>query len=60
MLILLLTTIAATMNFQNYSNTMLLASTPELVLILYSGSVENQMPKIPLFSIEYSVFFLLC
>lgn len=48
------------MNFQNYSNTMLLASTPELVLILYSGSVENQMPKIPLFSIEYSVFFLLC
>jgi len=41
MLILLLTTIATTMNFQHYSNTMLLANTPELVLILYSGSVEK-------------------
>lgn len=41
MLILLLATIATTMIFQHYPNTMLLASTPELVLILYIVSVED-------------------
>lgn len=41
MLILLLATIPTTLIFQHNSNTMLLASTHELVVILYSGSVEE-------------------